>query len=161
MIFKIYNKISPPGYKRVSQKTFYPVFSGTKYSPGSLRHSETRPKMLTSFRFLREVRPKQYADYRKNGDSSPCHRIFALSCRHKTLTDSSCYPSSDFINTSRPRSLEAVELLRKVRPKLYGLPCRKSSDSLSVLPQPNMGAGPINNSATVQHGCCYSNHGGK
>ena len=29
-----------------------------------------------------------------------------------------------------------------------------------ILPQPNMGADPIITSATVQHGCCQSNHGG-
>lgn len=29
-----------------------------------------------------------------------------------------------------------------------------------TLPQPNMGADPIITSATVQHGCCQSNHGG-
>jgi hypothetical protein len=161
MIFKIYNKISPPTYKRISVDYSFPKFSGTKYSSGTIWNSESNSNALTSFKFLREVRSKLYGDCWGNDNVTSYHRIFHQNSHRKTLPVSSSTPVSDLLTGSRPRALESVELLRKVRPKLYGLSGSTSSEPLIILPQPNMGADPILTSATVQQGSCHSNHGGK
>ena len=160
MIFKLNNKFPPPGNMRFSLKTIYQMFSGMMYSPGTLWHPKTRSKNLTSFRFLRDVRPKLYGDYWESYHSRSCHRTFTLNSHRKALCYSSSCNISDLLNGNRPKSLVSVELLRKERPKFYELPSAIPPDPVSNLPQPHMGADPIATSATVQHGSCHSNHGG-
>jgi len=59
------------------------------------------------------------------------------------------------------QAFSAVSFLRGIRPKFYGDTPIVLAEQLSNLPQINMGADPIINSAKIRQGRRNSNHGGK
>ena len=159
MIFIKNNKGSPPGVKPVSNVMTFPELSCRKYSPETLWCSKIRPKPPTSVRFLRDVRPMLYGDSCRNISSGFLDSDHAF--HRQTVFDAYSQLVACSRKGNRPRTLESLELLRKVRPRLYGDAPIMLSAQLSNLPQPNMGAEPILSSATLWHGRHYSNQGGK
>ena len=59
------------------------------------------------------------------------------------------------------QTFSTVSFLRGIRPKFYGDTPIVLAEQLSNLPQINMGADPIINSAKVRQGSRHSNQGGK
>ena len=150
MIFIKNNKGSPPGVKPVSNEITFPELSCRKYSPETLWCSKTIPKSPTSIRFLSEVRPKLYGDSCRNISSGFLDSDHAFHC--ETLFDAYSQLAACSRKGNRPRTLESLELLRKFRPRLYGVDTIMLSAQLSNLPQPNMGAEPILSSANLWQG---------
>ena len=60
-----------------------------------------------------------------------------------------------------PHIFSKISSLRGIRPKFYGDVSIVFAEQLSNLPQINMGADPIINSAKVRQGRRHSNQGGK
>jgi len=159
MIFLITNKIPPLGDNRVPKKLSTSQCFGRKVSTWTLDTSEINHQASSTVSFLRRIRPKFYGDSYSDVSSGFLDSTHAL--HHQLVFDAYFPIDACLVNGNWLITLESEELSRKVRHNLYVDSKKLPSGQLSILPQINMGADPIINSAKVRQGSRHSNQGGK
>jgi hypothetical protein len=159
MIFKIKALTKPPGAPPDSPTRWVPSNQHMRYFPGTLWspsfHSQKYKEYIRSAGFKPE--PDRFHLIRHQVLEKDFKRVPS---REHIQDPDHCQTSCQF-NDRRTSVPESVLHLRRIRPKVFCF-SRNPVTMYSVhLPQYNMGADPITNSATVRQGSRHSNHGGK